>query len=88
MTSYVIFNKKTGDIVHKHAEVALSGDPLPVTREDLVAMYRPRPGQEIDAKDLDVLEVDADLLRLGQSNRKNLYIDVQKRVLTERAKGR
>jgi hypothetical protein len=84
MKNYVIFNVKSGDIVHTHTEAALSGEPLPVSRDDLVRMYREWPGEKIDPQDLDVLEVDLDLLRRGLSNRKDLYVDVSKRIITER----
>ncbi len=88
MKTYVIFNKKTGDISHTHTEVALSGEALPVSKEDLVTMYRARPGEKIGPTDLDVLEVDQELLRRGLSNRKNLCVDTQKRVLTERSRSK
>ena len=84
MRTYVVFNKRTGDIVHTHTEAALSGEPLPVSNEQIIAMYRPWPGEEIGLGDLDMLEVDLELLRRGLSNRKGLYVDVQKRVLSER----
>ena len=64
----------------------MSGEPLPVSKEDLIALYRGRPGEEIDPKDLDVLELEREMLRQGLSNRKDLYVDVEKRVITERAK--
>ena len=86
MGTYVIFNKKTGDIIHTHTEAALDGEPLPVSKEDLIAMHRPRPGEKMSTSDMDVLEVDLDLLRRGQSNRQDIVVDVQKRVLTERPK--
>lgn len=82
--TYVLFNKKTGDIVQIHTAVAISGEPLPVSREDLVALYRPQPGKQLDPGDLDVLEVNQELLLQGLRNRKKLYIDVQRRVLSER----
>jgi hypothetical protein len=84
MKTYVIFNKKTGNIVQTHTEAAISGEPLPVSREDLLAMYRSRPGEKLDPGDLDVLDVDQDLLRRGLSNRKNLYVDVKRRVISEK----
>ena len=82
MSTYVIFDKNTGAIVHTHTEVSIFGEPLPVAPDELLAMYRPRPGH--DRSNLDVLEVDRDLLRRGQSNRTDLYVDVQKRVISER----
>ena len=86
MKTYVIFNKRTGDIVHTHTEVALSGEPLPVSREEMLALYqRPRPGAEVPLEDLDVLDVDQELIRRGLSNRQDLYVDVENRVLSERA---
>jgi len=88
MGTYVVFNKKTGDIIHTHTEVALSGEPLPVSKEDLIGMCRPRPGEKVSSTDMDVLEVDMDLLRRGQSNRQDIGVDVQKRILTERPKPR
>jgi pimeloyl-ACP methyl ester carboxylesterase len=84
MKTYVLFNKNTGDIVHTHTEVALSGDHRPVSIEDLIATYRPPSRRQIDPADLDVLEVDPDQLQRGLSNRKHLYVDVQKRILMER----
>lgn len=86
MGTYVIFNKKTGDIVYTHTEVALSGEPLPVSKEDLIAMYRPRPGEKVSSSDLDCLDVDLDLLRRRQSNRQDIVVDVQNRTLKERPK--
>jgi hypothetical protein len=87
MKTYVLFDKKTGKIVHTHTEAALSGEALPVSKEELVAAYsRPTPGQKADPKNIDVIDVDRELLRRGISNRKDLYVDVEKRALSERPK--
>lgn len=86
MKTYVIYNTKTGEIVQTHTEAALSGEPLPVSKEEVVAMYRPLRGATIDPADLDILDVDRELLLQGLSNRKYLCVDVHKRVLSERPK--
>jgi hypothetical protein len=85
MTPYVLFDQNTGQIVHTHQEVALYGEPFRLCREELMATL----GDRIDPENLDVLEVDRDhhLLRRSTSldDGKELYGDLQERVLSERA---
>jgi hypothetical protein len=83
--TYVFFDKNTGSILHVHAEAALTGEPLPTPKVDLLAMdLRLSSGEQIDRRDLDVMEVDLDLRRPRRTNGKELYVDVQRRVLSER----
>lgn len=84
MATYVVFNRKTGDIVHSHTEVAMSGDPLPVSKEEVLATYPGRPGEKAAPGDLDILEVEDELPRRGAGAAESLYVDVEKRVIAVR----
>ena len=86
---YVFFSKSTGQVVHVHQEMGLDVEPLPVSREELASMdLRRPPEEELDAEDIDVLEVDQNihLLRgsLSPDERKTLYVDTESRTLLER----
>jgi hypothetical protein len=90
MKTYVFFNRNTGQIVHTHTEVAVTGEATPLSREELLSMDLRQPEEErIDPNDLDVLESDLSGYRAQRSSspeeaRKELYVDVQKRVVAER----
>ncbi len=89
MRTYVFFDKNTGNIVHVHAEATLSGESPPVPKEKLLAMDLRQPSEaRFDKEGLDVLEVDLNLRRRRQASKqqaiKELYVDVDKRVLSER----
>ena len=81
MRTYVIFNTQTGRIIHTHTQVALDGKPADVSPDEVLQLYRPFPGQEVDKAILDVLEVNRDLLHQGSSNRQDLHVDVEQRII-------
>jgi hypothetical protein len=84
MATYVVFDGKSGDIVHTHTEVSMSGDAFPVSKEEVISFYAGGPGEEVDTGNLDVLEVDSELLRRGPSSAESLYVDVDKRTIAVR----
>jgi hypothetical protein len=87
--TYIFFNRRTGEILSTHQEMALTGDTLSVPREELLsgAVAR-RLEDRIDTEDLDVLEADQNshLLRraFSQDDATELYVDVGKRILSEK----
>ena len=92
MPSYVFFNKNTGQVVHTHQEVALTGESLSIPKEELkTGALLKQLEDRIDSEDVEVLEVTRDehLLRRSVSldDETELYVDVQARVLSEREKG-
>jgi len=85
MPTYVIFDSKSGQILATHTQYALSGEPEPVDRDQLISGYRQLPGQEVDPSSLDVLEVDVDLLHRGQGKAAgNIVVDLESRAIVER----
>jgi hypothetical protein len=92
MRTYVFFNGRTGEILHTHRVQTLTGDSLSVSREELLSgdAVRLLEGR-IDMADLDVLDVDENshLVRRtsSQEDKIELFVDVEKRILSEREKG-
>ena len=85
MPIYVVFDSKSGQILATHTEYALSGEPEPVDRDQLIKGYRQFPGQEVDPSSLDILEVDVDLLRRGLGKAAgNIVVDLESRTIVER----
>ena len=82
MSSYVVFDKQTGRIVHTHREVAVLGEPGPRAREEVLEWSR-RIAAEGIPKDLDIVELEQEVLRQIGPGRE-VYVDVEKRVLTDR----
>ncbi len=92
MRTYIFFNRRTGEILHTHREVALTGDTLSVPREELLSGEVVRLLEDrIDTDDLDVIEADQNrhLARktFSQDDEIELYVDVQKRILSEKEQG-
>jgi len=86
---YVFFSKSTGQVVHVHQEMGLDVELLPVSREELASMdLRRPPEEELDAEDIDVLEVEQNIPLLRRSpspeESKELYVDTESRTLLER----
>jgi hypothetical protein len=90
--TYIFFNRSTGEILHTHREVALTGDSLSVPREELLRGDVVRLVEDrVDTReDLDVLEADENshLVRktFSQDDEIELYVDVEKRILSEKGK--
>jgi hypothetical protein len=89
--TYIFFNRSTGEILHTHREVALTGDSLSVPREELLRGDVVRLVEDrVDTEDLDVLEADENshLVRktFSQDDEIELYVDVEKRILSEKGK--
>jgi hypothetical protein len=85
MPTYVVFDSKSGRILATHTEYALSGEPEPVDRDQLINGYRQFPGQDVDPSSLDILEVDVDLLRRGLGKAAgNIVVDLESRTIVER----
>jgi hypothetical protein len=89
--TYIFFNRRTGEILHTHREVALTGDSLSVPREELLRGDVLRLVEDrVDTEDLDVLEADQNshLVRktFSQDDEIKLYVDVEKRILSEKGK--
>jgi hypothetical protein len=92
MPSYVFFNKNTGQIVHTHKEVTLTGQSLSIPKEELrTGALLKQLEDRIESEDVEVLEVirNEHLLHRSVSpdDETELYVDVQARVLSEREKG-
>jgi hypothetical protein len=90
--TYIFFNRRTGEILSTHREMALTGDTLSVPREELLSGDVGRLlADRIDTEDLDVLEADQNshLLRraFSQDDETELYVDVRKRILSEKERG-
>jgi hypothetical protein len=90
--TYIFFNRRTGEILSTHGETALTGDTLSVPREELLSGDVARRLEDrIDREDLDVLEAaqNSHLLRkaFSQDDETELYVDVQKRILSEKERG-
>jgi len=88
---YVFFERDTGKVLLTHQEVSPSGEALQVTREELMDVANraaPLLDQREGLDNLDVIEVDQKsyLLRrvLSPEDGKEVYVDVQNRVLSER----
>ena len=89
MRTYVFFNKDTGEILHTHHEVALTGDSLSVAKDQLLTGDVMRLLEDrIDTQNVDVLEVEENshLIRrsFSEDDEVALYVDVEKRILSER----
>ena len=89
MRTYVFFNKDTGEILHTHHEVALTGDSLSVTKDQLLTGDVMRLLEDrADKQNVDVLEVDANshLIRrsFSEDDEIALYVDVERKILSER----
>jgi hypothetical protein len=92
MPSYVFFNKNTGQIVHTHKEVTLTGQSLSIPKEELrTGALLKQLEDRIESEDVEVLEVirNEHLLHRNVSpdDETELYVDVQARALSEREKG-
>jgi hypothetical protein len=85
MGTYVVFDRETGEIIHTHREASLLGEPRKRSREDVLDLSR-RGGEEA-AADRDVVELEQDILQEVGPGRE-IYVDVESRVLRERAKDR
>jgi hypothetical protein len=90
--TYIFFNRRTGEILSTHQEMALIGDTLSVPREELLSGDVGRLlADRIDTEDLDVLEADQNshLLRraFSQDDETELYVDARKRILSEKERG-
>jgi hypothetical protein len=83
MTTYVVFDKETGRIVHTHRDVAVLGEPGPRARKDVLEWSR-RIAVDAIPKDLDIVELEQEALRQVGPGRE-VYVDVEKRVLMDRA---
>ena len=93
MPIYVFYNKKTGQILHTHEEVSVTGEALSVPREDLKtgALLDLVEGR-VDTQDVEVLETteNTHLLRssFAEDSVMEPYVDVKRGVLAERKKGK
>jgi hypothetical protein len=85
MGTYVVFNRETGEIIHTHREASLLGEPRKRSREDVLELSR--RAREEAAPDWDVVELEQDILQEVGPGRE-IYVDVERRVLRERAKDR
>jgi len=80
MKTYVVFDTRTGKVVLIHTQAALSETPLPVSKESLAHIYSCLD-LEAGLNDIDALEVEMGLLQQALNSRKDLYVDVENRVL-------
>ena len=92
MTTYVFFNRNTGDIVHIHEEVSLTGESLSVPREELrTGALLKLVEDRVAPEDVEVLETiqNIHLLRRDSSPEYEMepYVDVEQGVLSERRRG-
>jgi hypothetical protein len=81
MATYIIFDKRSGEILHTHTEASLLGEPMPRSEEDVLAL-----GERILADDrapntLGVLEIEQEVLREEVGTSRKVYVDVESRVL-------
>jgi hypothetical protein len=88
---YVFFQKETGKVLMTHRRVSPSGEALQVSRDELMHIAGRAAlllEQEDALESIDIIEVDRNshLLRRVPSpdDRTDVYVDVEKRVLSER----
>lgn len=84
MTTYVIFDKSNGEIIHTHTEVSLLGESLSASDKDVLA-FGERIFGDRTADSLGVLEIAQDVLRQEVGVTRRVYVDIENRVL--RTKG-
>jgi hypothetical protein len=80
MTTYVVFDKSSGEIVHTHIEVSLLGEPMPRSESDVLALGERVFGDRAPDS-LGVLEIAQDVLRQEVGVSRKVYVDVENRVL-------
>jgi hypothetical protein len=93
MPNYVFFNRNTGDIIHTHEEVSLTGESLSIPTEELrTGALLKLLADRLDTDDIEVLEVteNAHLLRRASSadDETQPYVDVKQGVLSSKRMGR
>jgi len=84
MTTYVVFDKGSGEILHTHTEAALLGEPMPKPDEDVLALGRRVLGDDRAPDTLGVLEIAQEVLREEVGVSRKVYVDVENRVLSTR----
>ena len=91
MASYVFYNSNTGEIVHIHQQVAVTGESLSTPEEELLSgPLMQLIKDESQLEDVDVIEVsgNAPLFRssVAMDDATEFYVDVQQQGLLEREK--
>ena len=78
---FIFFDKSSGEILATHTEVSIDGPGEPPDLDELRHLYRSLPGREVDPSNVDVLDVDADLLRHGLSTKKAVVDTATRRIV-------
>jgi hypothetical protein len=80
MSTYVVFDKTSGEIVHTHSDASLLGEAMPRSEEDLLSLTRRVLGDQVPDT-LGVLEITQDILREEVGVSRRVYVDVESGVL-------
>jgi hypothetical protein len=81
MTTYIIFDKRSGEILHTHTEASILGEPMPRREEDVLALGRRIFANDRASETLGVLEIEQEVLREEVGVSRKVYVDVENRVL-------
>jgi len=63
--TYIVYDKRSGDILHTHVQASLGTEPDRLSRDQMIRLARELAGRAatVPAAELDVIEVDRDVLR-------------------------
>ena len=81
MSTYIVFDKKSGEIVHAHSEVDLSGESVAMTKDEVIALAKSRLTGDAE---LDVLDIGRELALEGFTGRKQCRVDPKTRSLVQK----
>ena len=83
MSTYVVFDSKSGRIVHTHTEAGPGSEASAISRDDVLEIAHSRLSEDDRAAELDVLDVAVEAQHEGLTGRKPMRVDVESRSLVK-----
>jgi hypothetical protein len=87
MGTYIVFDEKSGEIIHTHTEVDFSGESANVTKNEVLEIAKSRSMPRYSEAVLDVLDVDRELGLKGMTGRIQYVVDPETRSLIQKKNG-